>query len=266
MIEKNIFHLDQKVVLVTGGLGHLGRRIGIALGRRGAHVVLTDCFPPTTAQDALSDLVNQSISCEYIYSDLSLPESRNQLISNFLEEHRSLDILVNNASMVGTSGAEGFNTAFSLQSDEAFLNCLMINLLAPFALARSLSPLLLQSGKGSIINISSIYGLVGPVPKIYDGLEMHQPAAYSASKGGLIQLTRYLATTLAPKIRVNAIAPGGIFREQDPIFVERYSERVPLGRMAKEGDLDGAIVWLASEASAYVTGQVIAVDGGWTSW
>ena len=107
---------------------------------------------------------------------------------------------------------------------------------------------------------------MGSVPTLYGKSGLRTPAAYAASKGGLIQLTRYLATSLAPKIRVNAIAPGGIERNQDAEFIEAYANRTPLGRMATEQDICGAVRWLASSESSYVTGQVIAVDGGWTAW
>jgi NAD(P)-dependent dehydrogenase (short-subunit alcohol dehydrogenase family) len=126
---------------------------------------------------------------------------------------------------------------------------------------------MLKESKGaSIINIGSIYGEFGPDWRLYQGTEMANPAAYGVSKGGLMQLTRWLSTTLAPTVRVNAISPGGIFRSQPQIFVERYEERTPLVRMATEDDFRGAIAYMASDLSQYVTGQVLAVDGGWSIW
>jgi NAD(P)-dependent dehydrogenase (short-subunit alcohol dehydrogenase family) len=116
------------------------------------------------------------------------------------------------------------------------------------------------------VNVSSIYGLVAPNMGLYDGTVMGNPAAYGATKGGIVQLTRYLATVLSPEIRVNAFAPGGIARGQAGEFTERYERLTPLGRMATEDDFRGVLAWLASDASRYVTGQTIAVDGGWTVW
>ncbi len=113
---------------------------------------------------------------------------------------------------------------------------------------------------------ASIYGMVGPDFSLYAGTSMGNPAAYAASKGGLLQLTRYLATALAPRVRVNAITPGGIVRGQPPAFIERYVAKTPLGRMATEEDFKGAIAYLASDLSRYVTGQNLVVDGGWTAW
>ena len=116
------------------------------------------------------------------------------------------------------------------------------------------------------MNVASIYGLVGPDWRLYEGTEIGNPAAYSASKGGLLQLTRWLATTLAPDVRVNSITPGGVFRDTPEPFLSRYLSRTPLGRMATEEDFKGAIAYLASDLSAYVTGQNLVVDGGWTAW
>ena len=129
-----------------------------------------------------------------------------------------------------------------------------------------MAPLLKESAGGCIINIASIYGSYGPDHSLYAGTEMGTPAAYAASKGGLIQLTRWLATTLGPGVRVNTVSPGGVFRNQPEVFVQRYRERTPLARMATEDDFRGAIAYLASDLSAYVTGQNLAVDGGWGVW
>ena len=133
-------------------------------------------------------------------------------------------------------------------------------------MARGLAPLLKKSRGGSIINIASIYGSYGPDYQLYEGTSMGNPAAYAASKGGLLQLTRWLATTLAPNVRVNAISPGGVFRNQPENFVKRYVARTPLRRMATEEDFCGAISYLSSDLSRYVTGQNLAVDGGWGVW
>ena len=119
---------------------------------------------------------------------------------------------------------------------------------------------------GAIINVASIYGQLGPDWSLYEGTQMANPAAYAASKGGLIQLTRWLATTLSPTVRVNAISPGGVKRGQPQAFVERYEARTPLARMAQEQDFKGAIGFLASDLSEYMTGQILNVDGGFSAW
>ena len=138
-----------------------------------------------------------------------------------------------------------------------------VNLTAVFDLCQGVTPLLRASTGPNIINIASIYGHYGPDWSLYKGTTMGNPAAYNASKGGLIQFTRWLATTLAPDVRVNAISPGGIFRNQPEIFVNRYKAKTPLGRMATEDDFRGIIAYLASDLSKYMTGQNLTVDGGW---
>ena len=167
----------------------------------------------------------------------------------------SLDIVVNCAAFVGTSGLSGWVTPFEEQSVDTWRAALETNLTACFALIQAATPFLRESGHGSVINIGSTYGVVGPDMSLYEGTAMGNPAAYAASKGGLTQLTRWLATTLAPDIRVNCISPGGIARGQDEKFVERYKTRTPMKRMGTEEDMKGALLYLASDLSAYVTGQ-----------
>ena len=133
-------------------------------------------------------------------------------------------------------------------------------------MSQAFAPELRSAINGNIINITSIYGEQGPDWRLYEGTKMGNPAAYSASKGGLAQLTRWLATTLAPDIRVNALSPGGIFRNQPNEFVDRYVNKTPLERMANESDFSGAIAFLASDLSAYMTGQILSIDGGFGVW
>ena len=148
---------------------------------------------------------------------------------------------------------------------DTWRRALEVNLTAPFALIQSCVDLL-KASKGVVINMGSIYGVLGPDMNLYQGTSMGNPAAYAASKGGLLQLTHWLATVLAPDIRVNMISPGGIFRHQPKDFCERYIQKTPLKRMATEEDLKGAIAYFATDLSLYVTGQNLLVDGGWTAW
>lgn len=254
--------LSGRTAVVTGGAGPLGSVLSAALADAGARVVVVDLDEQACATTARS---LTGSGHESIAANLLEPRGIRDVVTA-IERLGACDILVNNAAFTGTSGVPGFAVPFDEQTDEAFTMALALNLTAPFSLTRQLAHLLRASGHGSVINVSSIYGLVGPNMGLYEGTRMGNPAAYAASKGGLAQLTRYLATVLAPDIRVNAFAPGGIARGQDDAFVERYERLTPLGRMATEGDFRGVVAWLASDAAAYVTGQVIAVDGGWTAW
>jgi NAD(P)-dependent dehydrogenase (short-subunit alcohol dehydrogenase family) len=198
--------------------------------------------------------------------DFEQGEAVKDLPRRVREAFGSIDIIVNCAAFVGTSGLEGWAVPFEQQSDATWRRALEVNLTAPFVLIQAAAEDLARSGHGSVINISSIYGLAGPDWRLYEGTDLGNPAAYAASKGGLIQMTRWLATTMAPKVRVNAVAPGGVFRATPEPFLSRYVARTPLARMAREDDMKGAVAYLASDLSTYVTGQCIAVDGGWTAW
>jgi NAD(P)-dependent dehydrogenase (short-subunit alcohol dehydrogenase family) len=254
--------LTGRTAVVTGGAGPLGSVLADALARAGARVVVVDLDEQSCATTvaALPGSGHAAVA-----ANLLEPEGIST-VESFVERLGACDILVNNAAFTGTSGVPGYAVPFDEQTDEAFGLALALNLTAPFSLTRRLAPLLRSSGRGSVINVSSIYGLVGPNLTLYEGTRMGNPAAYAASKGGIAQLTRYLATVLAPDVRVNCFAPGGIARGQDESFVERYERLTPLGRMATEDDFRGVVTWLASDAAAYVTGQVVAIDGGWTAW
>jgi NAD(P)-dependent dehydrogenase (short-subunit alcohol dehydrogenase family) len=192
-------------------------------------------------------------------------------VSGAVEQARAalggIDVVVAAAALVGTAEElPGWSVPFAEQSPATWRRALEVNLTSVFVLAQSCLPALVQSGHGSIITVSSIYGLVGPDLGLYEGTDLGNPAAYAAGKGGLVQLTRWLATVVAPGVRVNAISPGGIERGQPEPFRRRYRERTPLGRMGTEEDLRGAIAYLATDLSAYVTGHNLVVDGGWTAW
>ena len=237
MLITELMNLKERVAVVTGATGHIGRVICETLSELGAKVV------PVDRQ-------------EY---DLEVQEQRTALVYCLKSEYSKIDILVNNAAFVGSSDLQGWSVPFEEQSVETWRRVLEVNLTAVFDLCKNLLP-------ANIINIGSVYGVFGPDWRLYKGTTMGNPAAYAASKGGLIQLTRWLATTLAPQTRVNAISPGGVFRNQPEEFVQRYEEKVPLRRMATEQDFKGAIAYLASDLSAYVTGQNICVDGGFGVW
>lgn len=263
---RELSSLRGRHALITGATGHLGQVIAGTLAELGADLILVDKpgsdFYALTASITDRWAVKLTDRC----CDLEQPEQRADLVAWLNNDWHKLNVLVNNAAFVGTSDLQGWSVPFEDQSVAVWRQALELNLTAIFDLCKGLTPLLKKAKGANIVNIASIYGMYGPDWSIYEGAQMGNPAAYSVSKGGLIQLTRWLATTLAPAIRVNAIAPGGIWRNQPESFVARYSSRTPLNRMATEDDLRGAIAFMASDMSQYVTGQTLAVDGGWGIW
>ena len=174
-----------------------------------------------------------------------------------------LDILVNNAA----GKSDHFFSDIEQLPLADWEAVLKVNLTGPFLCTKAAIPLLRASGHGSIVNIASIYGVTSPDPRVYEGTKIQTPPVYPASKGGLLALTRYTAVYHARDgIRCNAITPGGVEAGQERSFIERYSARTPLGRMARADELAGALIYLASDASSYVTGHNLVVDGGWTAW
>lgn len=261
-----LMSLKGRRALVTGAAGGIGRVFAQTLAELGADLLLVD-RPGVDYGSLVADLERDwHVEVRPFDCDLEVQSDRDRLVEYVKQLKHGLDVLVNNAGFVGTTGLQGWSTDFELQTVETWRRALEVNLTAGFDLTKGLSPLLKQSKGGSVINIASIYGSYGPDHRLYEGTAMGNPAAYAASKGGLLQLTRWLATTLAPQIRVNSISPGGVLRNQPEIFVDRYKARTPLARMATEDDFRGAIAYLASDLSQYVTGQDLAVDGGWGVW
>uniref|UniRef100_A0A7C2NT75 SDR family oxidoreductase n=1 Tax=Schlesneria paludicola TaxID=360056 RepID=A0A7C2NT75_9PLAN len=261
-----LMRLDGRVALVTGGAGHIGRALCEALAELGAAVAVWDIHPERTgdfARSVTDRYGSRTLGCPV---DLAREDSLHAAWKQTADWAGRLDILVHCAAYVGTSGLSGWATSFDRQSVATWRQALEVNLTAPFALTQLCEQALRDSGHGSVINVASIYGVVGPNYSLYEGTPLGNPAAYAASKGGLIQLTRWLATTLAPQVRVNCISPGGIERGQAEQFQQRYTALTPLKRMGHEEDLKGAVAFLASDLSRYVTGQNLMVDGGWTTW
>lgn len=261
-----MMQLDGRVALITGGAGHIGRAISETLAEMGASVILVDLDEEETQKIASQLTSKYGVRTAVITADLENHDSVQEIPKIVNSDFGRLDILVNNAAFVGSSDLSGWAETFEKQSTETWRRAIEVNLTAVFTLCQQSSPLMRGLGSSSIINIGSIYGALGPDLSLYENTSMQNPAAYAASKGGLLQLTRWLATVLAPDIRVNAICPGGMYRGQPDNFVNRYCERTPLKRMAVEDDIKGAIAYLASDLSAYVTGQVLMVDGGWSTW
>lgn len=252
--------------LVTGGAGHIGLAIGQALTELGARVAVLDREADACARRARELNRLRRGAAIPVACDLSDEASTRRAAREAAHRLGGLDVLVHAAAYVGTTRHPGWAVPFDRQTTGAFETAMRVNLTAAFTLVHELRKDLARSGRGSVILIGSTYGVLGPDFGLYEGTTMANPAGYGASKGGVIQLARYLATALAPRVRVNTLSPGGVRRGQPRPFVERYERKTPLGRMAREEDFKGAVAYLASDLSAYVTGQNLMVDGGWTAW
>ncbi len=251
------------IVVITGGAGHIGSAIGHALAAKGVGIVVVD--KDEEAADLVAENINNmhGVPVLALQVDLLKPNSFGEIYKEVEEIFGRCDYVVNNAAFY--DDCEGWGVPFEQEGYEAWQKVMQVNLLAPFFLVQALYPMLKTSGKGAVVNIGSIYGIAAPDWSLYEGTEMTNPAAYGASKGGLMQLTRWLSTALAPEVRVNSIVPGGIARGQREDFVQRYNAKTPLRRMGTEEDVAGAVAFLLSDEAAYITGQELAVDGGWTA-
>jgi NAD(P)-dependent dehydrogenase (short-subunit alcohol dehydrogenase family) len=255
--------LTDRIAIITGGTGVLGLVYANALAEQGAHVVLADVDQNHCTKCAEEITRTHGKKALGVGGDVSVPSAVTNLVTLVKAAFGRIDILINNAAVQ----PEGFSSPLEDYSLDVWNRVIAVNLTAQFLTSQAVGPLMLERNKGSIINISSTYGVVGPNQHIYEGSKFNTPAVYSTSKAGVLGLTRYLATYWAEKgIRVNSITPGGMFRDHTDPFLKNYCARVPMGRMGKEDELRGAILYLASDASSYVTGHNLVVDGGWTIW
>lgn len=261
-----LMDLTGRNALVTGGAGYIALAVEEALCELGTNVIIADMDYDACLQRAARLKEIGSGQTEPLFMDLSNEEQTRSSAKTVAAEFGGIDILVHCAAYTGNTQLQGWAAPFEKQELSAWDAAMRVNLSSAFVLAQELSGYLRASGHGSIILLSSIYGIVGPDMRLYEGTNMANAAGYNASKGGILQLTRYLATVFAPNVRVNAITPGGVWRNQPEIFNERYKSRTPLNRMATEEDFKGAVAYLASDLSAYVTGHNMVVDGGWTAW
>jgi NAD(P)-dependent dehydrogenase (short-subunit alcohol dehydrogenase family) len=265
-----LFRLDGKIVVITGATGILGRIYCRALAEYGATVVISDIN-----QDDCDALASQLTSdtagtLRGIAVDLSSEASIIDWGRTILDTYGRVDVLINNAA----TKADGFFMPLEQYSIETWKEVMAVNVDAVFLAVRVLGPSMVARGQGNIINVSSIYGVVGPDQRIYEGSwyaelggTINTPMIYSSTKGAIVSITRYLATYWGPKgLRCNCLTPGGVSSGQNEEFQRRYSDRVPMKRMAAADEMVGALLYLASDASTYVNGQNLIIDGGWTAW
>lgn len=269
------FDLKGRVAIVTGGVGLLGAEFCKTLAEAGAAVAVVD-LNGGAAKKIADGLCADGYHAKAIQTDITKPDSVKAMAASVLSDFGRLDILVNSAALdpkfdpdAASKGiAPGAFEDYPLADWNAAMN---VNLTGMFLVTQAcVRPMIEQGKKGSIINICSTYGLNGPDQRIYikDGKRVaFKPVYYTVTKAGVLGFTKYLAAYYAgTEIRVNALTPGGVFNNHEEYFVENYSARTILGRMAKKDEMNGALLFLASDASSYMTGNNVVVDGGWTAW
>ena len=269
------FDLTGRVAVVTGGVGLLGAEFCRTLAEAGAAVAVVD-LNASASQAVTDSLTNSGYKALALSTDITQPDSVNMAVEKILSTFGRLDVLVNSAALDPKFDPEATNKgitpgAFEDYPLDLWNSALNVNLTGMFLMTQAcVKPMIEQGKKGSIINICSTYGLNGPDQRIYikEGKRVaFKPIYYTVTKAGVMGFTKYLATYYAEtEIRVNALTPGGVFNNHEDYFVKNYSAKTILGRMAKKDEMNGALLFLASEASSYMTGNNVVVDGGWTAW
>lgn len=273
------FDLDGRVAVVTGSLGLLGREHLRALAEAGAAIVATDVDEKACEGLAaeLADMTKRPALG--VGADVTRKADLERLREKVLAKFGRVDVLVNNAAIDDKFPAEGSplgaqaleDSKFENYALERFQKSLEVNVTGTFLACQVIGGEMARRGSGSIVNVASTYGLVAPDQALYqrpDGSQrFFKGPAYPTTKGAVVQFTRYLASYWGKAgVRVNTLSPGGVENGQDPFFVDAYAAKTMLGRMAHRSDYHGALVFLASDASAYVTGANVVVDGGFTAW
>jgi NAD(P)-dependent dehydrogenase (short-subunit alcohol dehydrogenase family) len=273
------FDLTAKVAIVTGGPGLLGKEFCRTLAEAGASVVVAD-INAKGVNAVASALIESGYHALGVATDITQPESVHALFQETVDTYGHLDILVNSAALDPKFDPDALadipkrgtvSGAFEDYPLDSWKAALDVNLTGMFLCCQAaVKPILAQGKKGSIINICSTYGLVAPDQRIYqrEGKQASfKPVYYSVTKAGVLGLTRYLSAYYAgTEIRVNALTPGGVYNNHDDVFLKAYTARTVMGRMANKDEMNGALLFLASDASSYMTGSNLVVDGGWTAW
>ena len=274
----DLFRLDGRVALVTGGAGLLGRGYCEALLQAGARVVIGD------VEGARAQALAAELGCERTLAqtlDVTSEDSVGQAVNAAVERFGTLDVLVNNAALTVRGGSERLAPAdyfapFEDYKREVWDQAVSVNLTGMLLCAQAAGRQMLSQNPpgGVMVNIASTYGVVAPDQRVYEGVRspyadtgFNTPVSYAVTKTAVLGLTRYLATYWGSKhIRVNALTPHGVFDNHDEAFVRNFVYRSPLGRMARNDEYRGALLFLVSDASSYMTGANLIVDGGWTAW
>jgi NAD(P)-dependent dehydrogenase (short-subunit alcohol dehydrogenase family) len=262
---KKAFDVSRKVIVITGSAGLLGEQYAEGFSQGKANVVLADVnyqAAEKLAKDLRAKYKTRPLA---IKLDITNKQSIKNMISTVLAEYGRIDILINNA--VDQGNTKSRTTRFEDLDIEDWNRAISVNLTGVFLCCQEVGKVMLKQKKGVIINVSSTYGLVAPDQRIYGKSGQNASIFYSTTKSGILNMTRYLASYWRKTgIRVNTLTPGGVEKGQDPQFIKNYEERTMLGRMAKKDEYVGAMIFLASDASSYMTGSNLVIDGGWTAW
>jgi len=267
-----IFDLANRNIVLTGSAGLLGYQYAHILSQAGANVILVDINRTKNKQLEKELIQKYNTQPRAYYADISKKIQVQNLRKAIVSRYKKIDVLVNNAAFT-TKGSQTTSSKtylpFEKFPSEIWDQSLAINLTGIFYCCQEFGNVMLQEKKGVIVNISSTYGLVGADQRIYGKSKLNLPVSYAATKGAIVNLTRYLAAYWQGKnIRVNTLSPGGVLDTtyQTKEFVKQYSKRTMLGRMARKNEYNGALLFLVSDASSYMTGSNLVIDGGWTAW
>jgi NAD(P)-dependent dehydrogenase (short-subunit alcohol dehydrogenase family) len=274
---KSQYDLTGKNVLITGGAGFLGRHFASAVAEMGASPILLD-MAEDHLLEAKKELAENNVEVKTYLLNICDKKNIQNVVNEIVYKHSSIDVLINSAAFAMKNlqeGGDGFFADFEDYSQKFWQVSLDVNLTGTFLMLQAVGKVMKSQHRGVIINIASDVAVISPDHRIYkaderfdyDGVEFNTPIGYSATKAGILAMTRYLSTYWAEDgIRVNSFSPAGVYRDQDPKFVEQLSSRIPLGRMAFAEEYKGPIVFLASDASSFMTGSNLIVDGGRTAW
>lgn len=268
-----LFDLRGRVAVVTGGMGQLGMEYAVCLAQRGVKVAVFDVTTQPKLANAAFLRFKRAGRIKAFVVDITNRASIQQATTQVIKQWGCPHVLVNNAALDSPPNAPASEVGpFETYPEASFDKVNAVNVKGTFLCCQVVGGAMAKAGRGSIINVSSTYGILSPCQDIYEfrrkkGETFFKPVAYSVSKSAILNLTRYLATYWAKKgVRVNTLTPAGIFNNQPKEFLEGYCARMPMGRMAKPDEMNGAVVFLASDASSYMTGGNLVVDGGWSAW
>lgn len=276
-MEDKLFDVSGKICIVTGGLGQIGKNMAREFYIRGAKVaIFARHVNPEKVQAVFPQEEYDADRMKFYAVDINKKETIEAALDAMEQVWGTPDVLVNNAGIdTQPSAPPEVSGPFENFPEEVFREVVDVNLVGTFLCCQAVGSRMIRAGKGgSIINVGSIYGMLSPIQDIYKykeertGIPFIKPVAYSAAKSGIYNLTRYLATYWGKKgIRVNTLTPAGVWRDtQDETFIANFTARMPMGRMSHEDEYNGAVIFLASDASSFMTGSNLVIDGGWTAW